>query len=133
MKRCIIFIAIATLIGCGPYDQTPASPPIEINISGKWTGIWTSGDKTGGITLSLIQNESEVIGTATVQGSSCYSSMVVVGLVSGENVELTFSTVNIKLTFKANDVNEYDMNGEYIVTEGSCKGERGIFNLVKGG
>ncbi len=106
----------------------PSSVGTEINLTGIWTGSWSSanGIDGGSVSTSLTQSGSSLSGTVSISGSPCLSSGEVSGAINDNNVSFGAVSGTDKIFFTATCTSN-SMSGEYSITSGFCAGDTGTF------
>jgi len=102
-------------------DITPSPPPLP-NISGTWSGSWSSVLPSifGSVSATFMQSGSDVTGTMTISGSPCFENGTVTGTVIDDQLSTGVlleggQTVNFSAT-----ISGVEMAGEYQVVSGPC-------------
>lgn len=119
-------------IQCSSSSSTNNREYIETNLTGNWSGSWSSDSAiSGGLQASMIQSGDNIIGTASVTGSPCLSSGTVSGTVSGNNIFFGVVTETDAINFTATYYPPSTISGNYSVESGNCAGDAGTFTLSK--
>jgi hypothetical protein len=114
----------------GGVPGTDGGPP-AFDVTGDWTGTWSSLGVSGTATATLAQTGSMVIGVITFEGSPCGATSTLDGTVGGTAFtgELTFddgSLADVDATASASSI-----AGSAAITTGSCAGITATFTLAR--
>lgn len=113
-------------------SPTPVAPTAPAgSMSGTWTGTWTNvtpDQATGTFEVELVQTGSELSGTITVTGSSCFTSGGVQGTVQGDAV--AFQVLQRDEIAFVGTTSGTTMSGTFA---SSCDSSTGTWELSKGG
>jgi len=133
MKTLLGVIFVISLLGCssGSGESSPTTPSATVNMSGTYSGSWSSAVvlQSGSLVATFTQSGSTMSGTIGIGNSPCFSTgNIQNGTVSG-NI-LTWSSSGIG-SFSGT-LNGNTITGTYNVTlAGVCYGDHGTFTVSK--
>ena len=121
--------------GDDPPKPPPPSPDVP-DVAGDWRGTWTDSEgNSGEIVLSIVQSETSLSGTASVDGSECMSNGNISGSVGTDNrLNLSITSGTNRASFSAvYDVNTNGIEGNFNFESGACAGDTGNFSMTQPG
>ena len=116
------------------YEESSDSYEVpSVDMSGNWSGSWISGNgiERGNLSMSLIQNESNLSGTVIINGSPCFSAGNISGIVSRNNMASAILSGDLRIDFSGTMVGN-NINGSYaVINGGACTGDSGTWMVSK--
>ncbi|MBO68365.1 MAG: hypothetical protein CL398_08635 [Acidiferrobacteraceae bacterium] len=129
LRRAFILCCIPLILGQEGCDGGTNSG-ITADVSGVWTGTWTSSSgQKGRVTGKFSQEANTFSGPMTISRSPCFDYEYVAGTISGSDIE--FGIVNNAIIFEAS-VKGSRISGIYYVYSspgGYCTGDSGTVVL----
>jgi tetratricopeptide (TPR) repeat protein len=120
-------------LGGGGGGDVQGEPP-NADLTGQWSGNWSTGADSGEITFSLMQTDNTIVGTMSISGyHDCLTDGNVSGSVSEENVNLTIWSNGENITATATIGNPSNtMQGSWTHSASSvgCNGLAATFSLI---
>lgn len=107
-----------------------ASVPPSVDVSGSWSGTWSSSGLTDTATASFTQTGSTVDGALFLNGSPCASEGMVEATVMGSDLHGTFSSGADSASFTATATSTRIV-GSFTVDSGGCAGIGGTIDLSR--
>jgi hypothetical protein len=132
-----IAIALGSFSCSGHGSNSGAgSGPQALNVAGQWDGSWadSNGVEGGGLSMVLAQNGVGVTGTASFEGSHCFSGCSMSGTMEGSSLMGGMMSGGIHMSFALTMTGPGDneMTGFYAVnSNGACAGVHGTATLMR--
>jgi hypothetical protein len=126
-------LVIGFLVCCGGGGGGGGGSPSTVtDLTGFWTGTWTSGNEGGGggdFATVLLQQGSGISGPAGLTGSPCFGLGNITGVVSGNSFNASFQSANPQASVQmVGAVIGHRMSETYVVTQGgACQYDVGTF------
>lgn len=133
----VLFLFVGIMGSCGGGgggggDDGGGGTPI--NLTGNWSGSWTSFlGKGGAVNITFTQSGTELSGTVSVTGSDCFTAGTVSGTISATDVLIGIAFPGGQQVNYNGVVNTdgTSMNGNYVVSGGFCSGDYGSWSVNK--
>jgi len=150
IKRGVVILALCLVTACGGgggggggsgssgsdgnSGGSSSNSGEDIDVSGRWSGTWSSSVffSNGDFSLKLNQNGSSFTGSASFIGSNCFFGSSVSGSVSGNRMNFGFVDSSGNRANFSGSATSSSMNGTYKVTSGFCAGDEGTFSATRG-
>ena len=128
----IAALSLLFVLSCGDGDSDSSRPP-SVDVTGSWSGSWSSnnGIDGGSASLSAVQADASVSGSAFLSGSPCLSNGSFTGTVSGDRVSGSIRAGNSRIEISMNVSGNQASGTYYSANAGICTGDRGTLTLSR--
>ena len=130
----VILFFLFISCGGGGGGNDGGATGTSLNLTGDWSGYWSSYSEGGGtVSGTMIQNGTDISGTLIIPGSPCFKNAILSGHINGTTVTFTVTSGRSSVVYSAANATSISLNGEYVVqnTGTVCDGDAGVFNMTK--
>ena len=122
-RRSLLALTCLLLVGCGSTASTPsAKVPPAVDVTGRWSGTYTTNVGPMPVELTLKQVDADVTGDAHIAGDSWTTSTykgAIKGTVSGNTFSYTYPGGGGEMTVNATQMQGRTDSGRTLLMQRS--------------